>query len=257
MGRKWTEEENALILQEAQHPTLTNKALAEQLGRSVASIAAKKRYALEQYRPEAEDEATEELPEPDDTEMPDTAEPETDAAEDEPEEDEPETDDSEDEPETAAVPAFREWTSDEDASLFIAPLKSETDLAKLLNRTKEDVHRRRVYFQRLRAAEKERKARELEAQKEAAKRNKRIPLETCTTLLKSAENGQNPEIQENTEAAAAETVCEMPVQKPFDDPQTRLDVLRAAVSLLRYGAAVDAEAAAQDFFTVADFVLGE
>ena len=48
MAKKWNAEDTALIQAEVSHPTMSNQQLAEKLGRSLQSIAAKKRSVTEQ-----------------------------------------------------------------------------------------------------------------------------------------------------------------------------------------------------------------
>lgn len=187
MAKKWNAEDTALILKEVQHPTMTNQELAKQLGRSLQSIAAKKRYAEEQLKKKA--------PPPD---------------------------------------PKRPWTPEEDRALLATPLKSESDLAAELSRTKEDVHKRREQLVKSRLAE--RKAKE---QAEAEK--KRVPLEQYTTALKSAAEEAPP-------APAAESP-----DTALRRMQKQLDAARAAMSILKH----KNFNTIQEFTVIMDYILGE
>ncbi len=229
MANRWTAEESALIERELRRPTMTNQELADKLGRSLQSIAAKKRHAAamaEQAQQEAKPAPAQKQPEapakPDSAAVP--AAPKPAPAKPAAEKTEP----AQPAPAAAkpALPANREWTPAEDAMLMQTPYKSEDELSESLNRPKEAVHRRRVMLQKQRLEEKE--------------RTKRLLIETVTTPLRT----DAPEERAQRAVGAAEL-------------SARLRALRALISMLGQCAEATEIGAVQDFLAAAEFIAGE
>ena len=142
------------------------------------------------------------------------------------------------------------WTPAEDSALLTAPLKSEEDLARELNREKKEVHERRELLKQKRAEEKHRRAMELLRQAQ----NKRVPLESYTTELTVAETPEEPE-----QETAAEEVEEMTAALPSDSSaaERKLLAIKAAVSMLRAQEPGKPEQALADFLFLADYILSD
>lgn len=143
------------------------------------------------------------------------------------------------------------WTPEEDSALLTAPLKSEDDLARELNREKKEVHERRELLAKKRAEEKQRRAMELLRQAQ----NKRVPLESYTTELTLAGTAAEQEAEEETAEEAGELTAEMPADASA--AEKKLLAIRAAVSMLRAQDAEKPEQALADFLLLADFILAD
>ena len=146
------------------------------------------------------------------------------------------------------LPAVHIWTREEDAMLLIAPLRSEEDLAEELHCSREEIHARREQLKKQRMEEKERRQRDFHARRAEAQKRRRVPLERCTTELKT-ETEAAEEWAEAEAAALAET-------EAAEDGDKRIAAIRAAVSMLRGSAEAAAVPAVRDFLAVTDFILG-
>ncbi|MCR5304995.1 MAG: hypothetical protein K6E36_00640 [Oscillospiraceae bacterium] len=146
------------------------------------------------------------------------------------------------------LPAVRIWTREEDAMLLIAPLRSEDDLAAELHCTREEIHARREQLKKQRMEEKERRQRDYRSRRAEAQKRRRVPLERCTTELRT----ETEAAEEWAEAVEAENAF---LAEP-EDADKRISAIRAAVSMLRSSSEAAAVSAVRDFLAVTDFILG-
>ena len=159
-----------------------------------------------------------------------------------------EPDEQPEEPEQE-LPAVHIWTREEDSMLLIAPLRSEDDLAAELHCTREEIHARREQLKKQRMEEKERRQRDFHARRAEAQKKRRVPLERCTTELKTETEAAEEWAEAEAAAAYAET-------EAAEDGDKRITAIRAAVSMLRGSAEASAVPAVRDFLAVTDFILG-
>lgn len=237
MANRWTAEESALIERELRRPTMTNQELADKLGKSLQSIAAKKRHAAAVLEQEKQAQKTESKPAPakpaaEKTEPVQPAPAKPIAEKQEPVQPTPAKPAAEKmvpvqpAPARPVLQANREWTPQEDAMLMATPYKSEDELSESLSRPKEEVHRRRVTLQKQRLEEKE--------------RAKRLLIETVTTPLRT----DAPEERAPRAVSAAGQTAQ-------------LRAIRALISMLGQCAEATEIGAVQDFLAAAEFILGE
>lgn len=262
MANNWTAEESALIEREVRRQTMTNQELAERLGRSLQSIAAKKRHVAAQVAAETpapqtakpapqkkqetpkQETPKQEAPkqETPKQESPKQETPKQEAPKQEtPKQETPKQETPKQEPpqqETPRAetvrpvqprpiqPANRDWTPQEDALLMQTPYKSEDELSDTLNRPKEEVHRRRLMLQKQRLEEKE--------------RTKRLLIETVTTPLRT----DAPEERAPRAVTAAGQTAQ-------------LRAMRALISMLGQCAEATEVGAVQDFLAAAEYILAD
>ncbi len=230
MAKKWNAEDTALIQKEIRNPTMSNQQLAVKLGRSLQSIAAKKRSVTEQLAA-AEKKAA--------GVQNSTA------------------------PNQKLKSDNTPWTAEEDKKLMETPYKSEDVLAQLLHRTKKAVHIRREELQKKRLAGKAPKTVGTPVSETG-----RVPLEQCTKVLTftdkpASEQDAEPESPAVTEEESSELLeAEMPSEADAAVIVTerslaehKFQLLKSMLDLLKANSEAMAIKAVHDYTEVVSYIL--